>query len=957
MAQSVKHKRSSVVTNGAPKLPTTQQISVGELAINFADGYETLSTVNSNNEIATFSSDSVLDKKFISSGAVVDAISAVTVVIQEDEYVTAQALNEQNYRITELEETHVYPEDIPTESSIANSGFTKNALTAFTETDPTVPAWAKAANKPSYTASEVGAMATSERNNYLSTATTYFDDVEYDSNTKRINFKKNNSVIDYVDATAFIKDGMVSSVTVSNGNLVVSFNTDAGREDITLGLTQIFNPNNYYDKTTSDGRYLSTATTIPNEESIVNSGFSKGVMVFTSGTGANSIVSVYGDNVASGELSYAEGIAASALSYASHAEGYSTVVGGDYTAHTINPSVNGGSIPGSYGHAEGRGTIANGSNGAHAEGNRTFAHGQGSHAEGNRTGAYGVASHAEGNMASATNIASHAEAQQTLASGQASHAEGYGTVASGDDSHAEGDHTLASAIASHAEGSASTASRRMAHAEGQGAIANGEASHAEGQWTYTENESSHAEGRYSSGTGVSSHAEGASTLAGGDPSHAEGMFSAALGPVSHAEGYSSSALAYTSHAEGYSTIAKNWAEHAAGRYNVSNGDGVEGSETTIGDDDDADRTIYSVGVGLSDDMRKNAIEIMQNGDAYLLGVGSYNGTNYSASTTLQGVINGKLSTGTTLDSIADGTTRKLSNYSLTSHTHSQYASTAHTHTASEVGALSTGATLDNIADGTTRKLSNYSLTSHTHTAAEVGALPSTTEIPTQTSILSSGFTKNGNVQSDWIELDQTADSYILNSPVFSATSDFGPVYGIDTQIIRSEGIKYYFPDADGLWYAGYNENSSDRVIITDGVLENAGIPGGQIGKYSASTELYGLVKIGNFLTGDGGSLSVATGTNSTTVARGDHSHTGMLTGITINGSAATVSNGNANFNIELGGGGSGSGLPTVSASDNGKILQVVDGQWTLVTPTVVYTGNGTPDNVLGNDGDIYLQTS
>lgn len=32
------------------------------------------------------------------------------------------------------------------------------ALQSFTETDPTVPAWAKAANKPSYTASEVGAL-------------------------------------------------------------------------------------------------------------------------------------------------------------------------------------------------------------------------------------------------------------------------------------------------------------------------------------------------------------------------------------------------------------------------------------------------------------------------------------------------------------------------------------------------------------------------------------------------------------------------------------------------------------------------------------------------------------------------------------------------------------------------------------------------------------------------------
>lgn len=35
-----------------------------------------------------------------------------------------------------------------------------SALTSYTETDPTVPAWAKAATKPTYTASDVGAVPT-----------------------------------------------------------------------------------------------------------------------------------------------------------------------------------------------------------------------------------------------------------------------------------------------------------------------------------------------------------------------------------------------------------------------------------------------------------------------------------------------------------------------------------------------------------------------------------------------------------------------------------------------------------------------------------------------------------------------------------------------------------------------------------------------------------------------------
>ena len=80
----------------------------------------------------------------------------------------------------------------------------------------------------------------------------YFNGAEYDSNTKRINFKNGNNVIAYIDATAFIKDGMVDTVAISNGNLVITFNTDAGKQPISIPLTDIFNPANYYDKTATD---------------------------------------------------------------------------------------------------------------------------------------------------------------------------------------------------------------------------------------------------------------------------------------------------------------------------------------------------------------------------------------------------------------------------------------------------------------------------------------------------------------------------------------------------------------------------------------------------------------------------------------------------------------------------------------------------------------------------------
>ena len=50
------------------------------------------------------------------------------------------------------------------------------------------------------------------------------------------------------------------------------------------------------------------------------------------------------------------------------------------------------------------------------------------------------------------------------------------------------------------------------------------------------------------------------------------------------------------------------------------------------------------------------------------------------------------------------------------------------------------------------------------------------------------------------------------------------------------------------------------------------------------------------------------------------------------------------------------GLPAVAAADNGKILMVVSGAWTLVTPVSIYTGSAAPDAAQGNDGDIYLQS-
>ena len=91
---------------------------------------------------------------------------------------------------------------------------------------------------------------------------TLFDSAEYNSQTKKIVFKHGDTVLAQIDATDFIKDGMVSNVEIVNNKLVISFNTDAGKENIEITLSDIFNPNNYYTKEQIDTKEQSLNASI-----------------------------------------------------------------------------------------------------------------------------------------------------------------------------------------------------------------------------------------------------------------------------------------------------------------------------------------------------------------------------------------------------------------------------------------------------------------------------------------------------------------------------------------------------------------------------------------------------------------------------------------------------------------------------------------------------------------------
>ena len=57
ITRHIEHIKSKVVENNNPKLPTASEIHEGEIAVNFAKDYETLSIKNSSGDIVTFSSD------------------------------------------------------------------------------------------------------------------------------------------------------------------------------------------------------------------------------------------------------------------------------------------------------------------------------------------------------------------------------------------------------------------------------------------------------------------------------------------------------------------------------------------------------------------------------------------------------------------------------------------------------------------------------------------------------------------------------------------------------------------------------------------------------------------------------------------------------------------------------------------------------------------------------------
>lgn len=142
--------------------------------------------------------------------------------------------------------------------------------------------------------------------------------VDYDSDTKRINFRSSDStIVCYLDATLFIKDGIINSVRVDNVEidntltkcLIISFNTDADKQDIIIPIKDIIDQDLFYTKTEIDSYNEGINSSITD---LQNSRLFKE---------ENGGLKTNINNKASGANSFSEGLNTNALGENSHSEG------------------------------------------------------------------------------------------------------------------------------------------------------------------------------------------------------------------------------------------------------------------------------------------------------------------------------------------------------------------------------------------------------------------------------------------------------------------------------------------------------------------------------------------------------------------------------------------------------------------------------------------------------------
>ena len=516
--------------------------------------------------------------------------------------------------------------------------------------------------------------------------------------------------------------------------------------------------------------------------------------------------------------------------------------------------------------------------------------------------------------------------------------------------------------------------------------------------------------------------------------HAEGCYNTINygGDYSHVEGYHNTTSGFASHVGGYYTKAQNHSEHASGKYNKSH---YTSRGANLDPSPDASlNTLFSIGNGISENARKNAMEIMYNADFYITGIGGYDGSNFLNASTLQEVIGAMpaavtestvsgwgftKNTGTLTSvkfngadaTVSDGianitatipaevTESTVSGWGFTKNaapgTLNTNNTTAQTVSASE--ALSGAIKLHKVAK--TGTYSDLIGTPAEVTSSTVSGWGFTTNEGTITGITMNGNSKgtSGIVNLGTVITEHATHKLTATNNTASATTGeitfIESLTGTNTATsgdltITATRKKITVPSAPGTLNTTATtaqSTSSNEALSGNITLHKVAKTGTYSDLIGAPAEVtsstvsgWGFTKNTGTITGItmNGSSKGTSGvvdlgtviTSETSLSKGNTSGSGnAVTDITVNGHQITLTKGSTfltshqsiktiNGNTMTGSGNvSINELPTVTSSDNGKVLMVVNGAWTATTPVSIYSGSAAPNNSQGINGDLYLQ--
>lgn len=310
----VSHKKSKLKTNdGKPQLPSPSALVEGEIAINYAEDVETLSIKNESGNVVTFSSDNYYTEQKLGSAftdndvTVTDVTNsindvanaaAVGVLSLKESKTDLSAFTEHTASTVHMTETEKTNLDSLATNIVAISGITANDINAWnaaagidltqyykkTETSGATELSTAFDNKAdssdltslsgtvtAHTANADIHVTSADKTAWnakadlsdIPSVSGYADAVKYNNTTHYVEFYHGTTagtkVFEY-DASPFIIDGMVQNVEikdVTSGEtqvtcLVISFNTDAGKQDINIPISQIFDASNYYTTAQTD---------------------------------------------------------------------------------------------------------------------------------------------------------------------------------------------------------------------------------------------------------------------------------------------------------------------------------------------------------------------------------------------------------------------------------------------------------------------------------------------------------------------------------------------------------------------------------------------------------------------------------------------------------------------------------------------------------------------------------